>query len=226
MSMLHVYTEEAREISRHSRYADIAAVLDGIGVGFERWEASQPLSSHASQEEVLRAYAEQVERLNSEYGFESVDVVSLRPDNPQRRHPGEFSTSTLDDFEIRFFVRGRDLFYHTQRQGLRHAVNRAISSVSRPGKHWFDMGGARFQVHPLHHAQRLGAISPAATSRALSGFERWCRRQHPGRAHRHRRNDFFSFLRTITVSRAPSYPVISCARMDERRSREIEGKMN
>lgn len=146
MSMLHVYTEEAREISRHSRYADIAAVLDGIGVGFERWEASQPLSSHASQEEVLRAYAEQVERLNSEYGFESVDVVSLRPDNPQREafRAKFLDEHTHDDFEIRFFVEGRGLFYlHIGDKVYAMLCEQGdLISVPAGTKHWFDMGVA------------------------------------------------------------------------------------
>jgi 1,2-dihydroxy-3-keto-5-methylthiopentene dioxygenase len=43
------------------------------------------LAAEAGQEEVLAAYADAVARLNERYGFQSVDVVALRPDNPKKR---------------------------------------------------------------------------------------------------------------------------------------------
>ena len=57
-------------------HAAIAQRLAAIDVRFERWQANQPLAADASQEDVLAAYAEDVARLNAEYGFKSVDVVS------------------------------------------------------------------------------------------------------------------------------------------------------
>ncbi len=146
MSMLHIYTENAREISRHSRYEDIAPLLQEIGVGFERWEASRPLSGNAAQEEVLQAYAEQVEQLNGEYGFESVDVVSLRPDNPQcaTLRAKFLDEHTHDDFEIRFFVEGRGLFYlHIGDKVYAMLCEQGdLISVPANTRHWFDMGVA------------------------------------------------------------------------------------
>lgn len=146
MSILRIYDEQARELERHSRVEDIAPRLREIGVAFERWEASRPLSASATQEEVLAAYRTQVDRLNADYGFASVDVVSLRPDHPDRAAMrGKFlNEHTHDDFEVRFFVEGKGIFYL-------HATDRVhailcergdLISVPADTRHWFDMGTA------------------------------------------------------------------------------------
>jgi 1,2-dihydroxy-3-keto-5-methylthiopentene dioxygenase len=146
MSMLRIYDEQARELERHTRHADIAARLREIGVAFERWEANRPLTPTATQEEVLAAYQAQVARLNADYGFTTVDVVSLRPDHPDRAAMrGKFlNEHTHDDFEVRFFVEGKGIFYL-------HAVDKVhailceqgdLISVPAGTRHWFDMGTA------------------------------------------------------------------------------------
>ncbi|MCC6303462.1 MAG: acireductone dioxygenase [Gammaproteobacteria bacterium] len=146
MSILRIYDEQARELERHSRGEDIAPRLREIGVAFERWEASRPLTASATQEEVLAAYRTQVDRLNAAYGFTSVDVVSLRPDHPDRAAMrGKFlNEHTHDDFEVRFFVEGKGIFYL-------HATDRVhailcergdLISVPADTRHWFDMGTA------------------------------------------------------------------------------------
>lgn len=146
MSMLRIYDEQARELERHTRHADIAARLREIGVVFERWEADRPLTPVATQEEVLAAYRAQVDKLNAGYGFTTVDVVSLRPDHPERAAMrGKFlNEHTHDDFEVRFFVEGKGIFYL-------HAVDKVhailceqgdLISVPAGTRHWFDMGTA------------------------------------------------------------------------------------
>jgi 1,2-dihydroxy-3-keto-5-methylthiopentene dioxygenase len=146
MSMLRIYDEQARELERHARHADIADRLRGIGVAFERWEANRPLTPAATQEEVLAAYQMQVSQLNAGYGFTAVDVVSLRPDHPDRAAMrGKFlNEHTHDDFEVRFFVEGKGIFYL-------HAVDKVhailceqgdLISVPAGTRHWFDMGTA------------------------------------------------------------------------------------
>jgi 1,2-dihydroxy-3-keto-5-methylthiopentene dioxygenase len=146
MSMLRIYDEQARELERHTRHADIAERLREIGVAFVRWEANRPLSTAATQEEVLAAYRAQVDKLNAGYGFTTVDVVSLRPDHPDRAAMrGKFlNEHTHDDFEVRFFVEGKGIFYL-------HAVDKVhailceqgdLISVPAGTRHWFDMGTA------------------------------------------------------------------------------------
>ncbi|MBK9130838.1 MAG: cupin [Gammaproteobacteria bacterium] len=146
MSMLRIYDEQARELERHCRHEDIASRLQEIGVAFERWEASRPLAASATQEEVLAAYRTQVDRLNTEYGFTTVDVVSLRPDHPDRAAMrGKFlNEHTHDDFEVRFFVEGKGIFYLHASDKV-HAIlceRGDLISVPDGTRHWFDMGTA------------------------------------------------------------------------------------
>lgn len=144
MSFMKIYDAEAREIGVVAAHAAIAEQLAGIGVVFERWEASRPLQPESTQQEVLDAYADQVARLNENYGFSTVDVVALRPDHPEREALRRkfLDEHTHDDFEVRFFVEGRGLFYlHVN--GRVYAVlceQGDLISVPAGTRHWFDMG--------------------------------------------------------------------------------------
>jgi 1,2-dihydroxy-3-keto-5-methylthiopentene dioxygenase len=123
---------------------EISSRLHAIGVEFERWEANQALSADADQEEVLAAYAHDIEHLNSHYGFNSVDVVALGPDHPQKAEMRAkfLDEHTHDDFEIRFFVDGSGIFY-IHHAGHVYAVlceKGDLISVPANTTHWFDMG--------------------------------------------------------------------------------------
>ncbi len=158
MSRLAIYDEQGNALEGVvEEHAAISALLDGLGVRFERWQATQPLSSNASQEEVLAAYQADVARLTDEYGFQSVDVVSLRPDNPQK---DEFRAKFLaehthSDFEVRFFVEGSGLFYlHVEgKVYLVECEQGDLISVPAGVTHWFDMG-----EHPDFKCIRLFVI--------------------------------------------------------------------
>ena len=102
------------------------------------------LKVDAVQDEVLAAYAEQVAQLREQYSIQSVDVVALRPDNPQKTEFRQkfFAEHTHADFEIRFFVDGRGLFYlHIgDRVYLMICEKGDLLTVPANTTHWFDMG--------------------------------------------------------------------------------------
>lgn len=145
MTVLASFDESGGRLEGPIRESDlITARLADIGVGFERWQTDRPLPVGARQEEVLAAYAEAVERLNDRYGFQSVDVVSLRPGNPQAAEFRQkfLAEHTHDDFEVRFFIDGRGLFYlHVgARVHLLLCEQGDLISVPADTTHWFDMG--------------------------------------------------------------------------------------
>lgn len=146
MSLLKIYDEDGRETGTWTAHADIAAQLQGIGVRFERWEAGRVLGQEAGQEEVLAAYAGPVERLKAACGFTTVDVVSLRPDHPEREALRRkfLDEHTHEDFEVRFFVDGRGLFYiHIDGRVCAVLCEQGdLISVPAHTRHWFDMGTA------------------------------------------------------------------------------------
>jgi len=145
MSRLTIYGDYGQKELLDTRdYEKIAQEMNGIGVKFERWEATQTLSDSADQEEVIRAYQDSVDRLKQEYGFQSEDVVSLNPDHPDKKAFREkfLDEHTHSDFEVRFFVDGSGLFYiHTNNSVYAILCEKGdLISVPANTPHWFDMG--------------------------------------------------------------------------------------
>ncbi len=145
MSALTIYPDDRPQVGElFTGDSDIAAQLAGIGVHFERWTAEGELADDADQAAVIAAYRDAVDRLLRQYGFQSVDVVSLQPDHPQKTAFREkfLAEHIHADFEVRFFVYGKGLFYlHVG--GKVYAVlceKGDLISVPANTAHWFDMG--------------------------------------------------------------------------------------
>jgi 1,2-dihydroxy-3-keto-5-methylthiopentene dioxygenase len=145
MTLLTIHPEdrpdEAVAVSDPDR---IAEDLWGIGVLFERWTAEQQFAADAEQDAIIAAYRKSIDRLIDRYEFYSVDVVSLYPDHPQKTELRNkfLSEHTHADFEVRFFVEGRGIFY-LHADGKVYVVlceQGDLISVPAGTKHWFDMG--------------------------------------------------------------------------------------
>ncbi|MES2490573.1 MAG: acireductone dioxygenase [Pseudomonadota bacterium] len=146
MTTLTIYADNngKQPLQTLTAFNDIRDALAGIGVEFERWEANQPLSEKAEQDEVIAAYREPIDRLNKKYGFQSIDVVSMYPDHPQREVArGKFlAEHTHADFEIRFFVDGAGMFYIHSGGKVYATLCTKGDLINLPANltHWFDMG--------------------------------------------------------------------------------------
>ncbi|TCZ88099.1 acireductone dioxygenase [Lysobacter sp. N42] len=126
---------------------DVEAItreLAPLGVGFERWEAAQPVQAGDPPERIMEAYRADIDRLVAARGFRSVDVVSISPDHPQRE---EMRRKFLDEHfhkedEVRFFVAGSGLFTLHVGGKVYELKCEAGDLVSVPDSthHWFDMG--------------------------------------------------------------------------------------
>lgn len=118
--------------------------LAQVGVLLEKWQANQPLADNATQDDVIAAYQASIDELKKKYAFQSVDVVSLRPDHPQKAEFRQkfLAEHTHDDFEIRFFVDGCGLFYLHMENKVYMILCEAGDLISVPANttHWFDMG--------------------------------------------------------------------------------------
>lgn len=146
MSELRIYDENRPQQASSvlTRFEDISAALAGIGVEFERWEASKQLDAQASQDEVIEAYREPIDRLMKKYNFQSVDVISLTASHPQKQMMREkfLSEHTHDDFETRFFVEGEGLF-NIRKNGKVYATlcqRGDLLNLPANTTHWFDLG--------------------------------------------------------------------------------------
>lgn len=145
MSQLTIYTETDRHPTEVlNDGAEIGRRLAAIGVRFERWDAAHALSDNATQDDIISAYQAQVDGLMREYGFKSVDVVSLNPNHPDKAalRAKFLDEHTHSDFEVRFFVDGKGLFYiHTGGKVYGVLCEKGdLISVPANTPHWFDMG--------------------------------------------------------------------------------------
>lgn len=145
MSALTIYpVDQPQQGVTSQDFLAIAEQLKAIGVQFERWEPSSEFVSEAEVQSVMDAYQADIDRLMQQYGFKSVDVVSLKPDYPERHAMRQkfLSEHIHSDFEVRFFVEGHGLFYlHVADQVYAILCERGdLISVPAHVKHWFDMG--------------------------------------------------------------------------------------
>lgn len=148
MTQLRIYDENRPDQAELvlDRFEDIQSSLAGIGVEIERWEARHQLHAQASQDEVIEAYREPIDRLMKKYGFQSVDVISLTADHPQKQAMREkfLSEHTHIDFETRFFVEGQGLF-NIRKNGKVYATlctRGDLLNLPALTTHWFDLGPA------------------------------------------------------------------------------------
>jgi 1,2-dihydroxy-3-keto-5-methylthiopentene dioxygenase len=136
---------------------EIQDALAPLSVRFERWEASTALPPGAGQDEVLKAYARDVERLQAIGGYQSVDVVRLHPEHPDRATMRQkfLAEHTHADDEVRFFVEGAGAFYLRDDDHVLKVVCEQgdLLAVPRGTRHWFDMG-----ERPLFAAIRFFSV--------------------------------------------------------------------
>lgn len=145
MSRLTAYDGERQVLSTESA-VEIQAALAAVGVQCERWRASVALPVGASAEQILAAYAPEIDRLKARGGYVQMDVVRLGPDHPDRAAIRQkfLAEHTHSDDEVRFFVEGSGLFCFHIGDRVYQLVAEAGDLVNVPAgtTHWFDTGAA------------------------------------------------------------------------------------
>lgn len=148
MSRLRIFNDNdpATVLLETREHATIAAELGKVGVVFEQWQASQPVKAGDSPEAIMDAYRADIDRLVAANGFNSVDVVSIAPDNPKREEMRAkfLEEHTHKEGEVRFFVDGSGLFsLHIGDKVYEVLCEKGdLISVPDGATHWFDMGPA------------------------------------------------------------------------------------
>lgn len=123
----------------------IGDALTRIGVRYERWPLRD--TADAGTDGVLAAYAPEIDKLKTEEGYRSVDIISLAPDHPDREalRAKFLSEHRHSEDEVRFFVAGEGLFTLRSDDDRIHAILCTagdLISVPAGMRHWFDMGPA------------------------------------------------------------------------------------
>ncbi len=146
MSHLTIFAEEdsTNALLRTDDFEKISTELAAAGIRIERWQTDQELADDADTDSIIAAYRAEIDRLVSERGYQTYDVVSMNPDHPDK---DEFRKKFLEEHthgedEVRFFVRGHGLFViHAQGKVYSMLCEKDdLVSVPANTKHWFDMG--------------------------------------------------------------------------------------
>jgi 1,2-dihydroxy-3-keto-5-methylthiopentene dioxygenase len=146
MTRLIVYAaKDSKDVQLDTReFETIRKALTEAGAHIERWEASHPLKAGATNEEILLAYAPEIDRLKRERGYAEADVVSIKPGNPNwpALRQKFMAEHTHDEDEVRYFVEGSGAFYLHIGERVLKIVGEAgdLLWVPQGATHWFDGG--------------------------------------------------------------------------------------
>ena len=171
MSEIRVYNEydPRSSVAWSNDLASIRALLAGVGVRFETWRAAAQLPAGAAQDAVIAAYRADIDRLMTEGGYTTCDVISMAPNHPER---ATMRTKFLDEHthsedEVRFFVAGQGLFsLHIGHRVYEVKCTKGdLIGVPDGTRHWFDMGS-----NPSFTAIRL-FTNPAGWVASMTGSD-------------------------------------------------------
>lgn len=151
--------------------AEVRTVLAGIGIDFERWEAARPVADGAPPEEILAAYAPEIERLKQQGGYVTADVIDVTPQTPGLDAMlAKFSKEHWhDEDEVRFVVKGSGVFHIRPRGGNVHAIEVAAGDLIRVPRdtwHWFDLCATR-EIRAIRLFQDKAGWTPHYTGTAM-----------------------------------------------------------
>jgi len=162
--------DEERSLREQNEVRDYLA---RIGIEYECWETPANLPENASAEQVLNAYAPQIEELKRRGGYVTADVIDVNADTPGLDAMlAKFSIEhTHDEDEVRYIIAGRGLFHIHPPQGPVVAIEVEAGDLMRVPRgtlHWFDLCGDR-RIRAIRLFQDKSGWTPHYTG---SGVDR------------------------------------------------------
>ena len=153
--------------------------LLGAGILHDRWEPAHPVPPNAPAEQVLAAYAGEIDRLKKEGGYVTADVIDVKGDTPGLDAMlAKFrSEHWHDEDEVRFILEGRGVFHVHPREGAVLAIQVGpgdLLRVPRGTWHWFDLCAER-RIRAIRLFQDPAGWTPHYTESGVDkGFEPVC----------------------------------------------------
>jgi 1,2-dihydroxy-3-keto-5-methylthiopentene dioxygenase len=149
----------------------IGARLAALGIAFEQWDLSR-VGEGATAEEVLAAYAPEIEQMKRAGGYTTADVIDVYPETPGLEAMlARFDKEhTHSEDEVRFILAGRGIFYF-------HAQGKVVSVEVHPGDmlrvpqgttHWFTLCADR-RIRAIRWFQDTTGWAPQYTASGVDG---------------------------------------------------------
>jgi 1,2-dihydroxy-3-keto-5-methylthiopentene dioxygenase len=160
MAVVRIPDQRKTLVSRDA----ITEYLAGIGIDYETWEPAHPTTADASQEEILRAYSAEIEKLKARGGYVTADVINVTAQTPGLDAMlAKFSREHLhDEDEVRFIVHGHGVFHIHPPESSVVAIEVEAGDLIRVPRgtwHWFDLCSDR-QIRAIRLFQDPSGWTP------------------------------------------------------------------
>ena len=125
-------------------FGDVRDYLASVGITYERWEPAHQVAANAPAEQILAAYAPEIERLKRGGGYVTADVIDVSSATPGLDAMlNRFNSEHWhDEDEVRFIIEGRGLFHIRPREGKVVSITVEAGDLLRVPRgtwHWFDL---------------------------------------------------------------------------------------
>jgi 1,2-dihydroxy-3-keto-5-methylthiopentene dioxygenase len=157
----------------------VRAFLAQYAIDYEQWAPKHPVAADAPPEQLLAAYASEVDALKGRGGYVTADVIDVKPETPNLDAMlARFSREHWhDEDEVRFIVEGRGLFHVHPANGPVFAIEVEAGDlirVPRGTHHWFDLCGDR-RIRAIRLFQDQSGWTPHYTDSGIDqGFQPVC----------------------------------------------------
>ena len=123
---------------------EITSLLASHGIDYQRWNPEHAVSDDAPAEEILRAYAGEIEQLKQRGGYVTADVIDVAPntDNLDAMLAKFSREHWHDEDEVRFIIAGHGLFHIHTTAGPVLAIEVEAGDLIRVPRgtlHWFNL---------------------------------------------------------------------------------------
>ncbi len=152
---------------------EITSGLAEHGIDYERWQPAHPIKDDAPAEEILNAYANEIEQLKTRGGYVTADVIDVNPTTPGLSEMlAKFNREHWhDEDEVRFIIAGHGLFHIHSKLGPVLAIEVEAGDLIRVPRgtlHWFNLCGDR-RIRAIRLFQDTAGWTPHYTESNLDG---------------------------------------------------------
>ncbi len=163
MALVTILNEDKTITERQA----IAAYLNPHGIDYEHWTPAHPVAPDAPPEEILRAYAKEIDELKARGGYVTADVIDVSPETPGLEAMlRKFSSEHWhDEDEVRFIIAGHGLFHIHTKAGPVIAIEVEAGDLIRVPRgtwHWFNLCADR-RIRAIRLFQDMAGWTPIYT---------------------------------------------------------------
>jgi 1,2-dihydroxy-3-keto-5-methylthiopentene dioxygenase len=147
---------------------EIADYLRACGIDYERWQPAHPVGEDATPEEILQAYANEIEALKARGGYVTADVIDVNSQTPglEAMLVKFNSEHWHDEDEVRFIIAGHGLFHIHLKEGHTIAIEVEAGDLIRVPRgtwHWFNLCADR-RIRAIRLFQDVAGWTPHYTA--------------------------------------------------------------